>query len=88
MIKLGNMYRDEVSGFEGKAMARTEYLYGDADVGLEPTMLKDGKPMGVFWFREGRLTETLMNRRIGLGDVKLYHDTVGVPALDDDEPPF
>jgi hypothetical protein len=69
MIKLGNIYRDEVSSFEGKAVARTEYLYGDADVGLEPTMLKDGKPMGVFWFREQRLSESMGNKKIGLGDL-------------------
>lgn len=67
MKKLGEVYRDEVSGFEGMAVAQTEYLYGkEFDVGLEPTSMKDGKPMGVFWFRESRLTGK-QEKKIGLG---------------------
>jgi hypothetical protein len=39
---LGERYRDQISGFEGIATARTEKAYSSATVFLEPTELRDG----------------------------------------------
>ncbi len=53
MTKLGEKYRDSITGFEGAAVSRTEYLYGCVRVGLEGST----KPGESFWFDEQRLTE-------------------------------
>lgn len=42
-IKLGQRYRDKVSGFEGVATSRTEFLYGCERVGLEALVGGDVK---------------------------------------------
>lgn len=42
-IKLGKKYRDEITGFEGTATARTDYLYGCVRVSLEGKG-NDGEP--------------------------------------------
>jgi hypothetical protein len=55
MIKLGSMVRDTLTGFKGMATARTEWLYGCARIGIEPTELKDGKPIDAQWFDEQRV---------------------------------
>lgn len=52
-VKLGEKYRDSITGLEGVATARTEYLYGCVRVVLEA--VKDGKPEEL-WFDEQRLT--------------------------------
>jgi hypothetical protein len=52
-VKLGETYRDPITGLEGVATARAEYLYGCVRVVLEGTGdLKDG-----VWFDEQRLTD-------------------------------
>ena len=43
VVKLGDKVRDTISGFEGVAVARTEYLNGCARVGVQPPVDKDGK---------------------------------------------
>lgn len=54
-IKLGEKYRDTISGFEGVATARTEYLYGCVRIVLEGGGLKeDGTPKDCY-FDEQRL---------------------------------
>ena len=45
MIKLGSKVRDSITGLEGIATARTEYLYGCVRITITPTELKDGKPV-------------------------------------------
>ena len=52
MVKLGKQYKDSISGFEGVAISRTEYLYGCVRVGLEGK----AKPGESLWFDEQRLT--------------------------------
>jgi hypothetical protein len=56
-VKLGEKVKDTLSGFEGTATGRAEYLYGCVRVqveGVKPD--SDGKPVEV-WFDEQRLTE-------------------------------
>lgn len=43
-VKLGNTYRDRISGFTGVATARYEYLYGCVRVNLEGPTAEGGKP--------------------------------------------
>ena len=54
MVELGIQYVDSITGFEGVAVSRTEYLYGCVRVGLEGHI----KPGEVFWFDEQRLSSS------------------------------
>ena len=42
-ILLGKRYRDRVTGFDGIATARHEYLNGCVRISITSTVLKDGK---------------------------------------------
>jgi hypothetical protein len=55
MIKLGSRVRDTLTGFEGIATGRTEYLYGCIRILIEPAELKDGKPVEALWFDDQRV---------------------------------
>jgi len=55
-IRLGSRVRDTVTGFEGVAVARTEWVHGCARYGVEATELHDGKPIEAQWFDEQRLS--------------------------------
>ena len=58
-MKLGDKVRDEITGFEGVAVSRTEYLYGCVQIGVQPTGLtENGKPKELEYFDEQRLTES------------------------------
>lgn len=59
MSILGKTVRDKVTGFEGMATARTEHLYGDDLIFIEPVDLRgtDGKPTGGTWYEESRTEE-------------------------------
>lgn len=56
MIELGWKVRDQITGFEGIAIARTEWLYGCTRYVIEPNKLdKDGKLPDPHSFDEQRL---------------------------------
>ncbi len=55
-IQLGKRYRDTISGFEGTATARHEYLYGCVRVLLEGRSVED-KAGEELVFDEQRLVE-------------------------------
>lgn len=58
MIKLGEFYKDRITGFEGIATARTEYLNGCVSVLLQPESLdKEGKIAEHEWFDIQRLID-------------------------------
>lgn len=44
-IKLGTIVRDKVTGFQGMAINRYQYLNGCERYCVQPTELKDGKPV-------------------------------------------
>lgn len=46
-VNVGDHVRDEISGYEGIALARTEWLYGCVRVHVQSKELKDGKPVDV-----------------------------------------
>ena len=57
MIKLGDRVKDSITGYEGIAIARSEYLYGCVSIQVQLQEIKDGKLQSV-WLDEQRLTGT------------------------------
>lgn len=55
MIELGSKVRDEVSGFEGIAFGRSEFLNGCVRIGVQPRIGADGKLPESAWFDEPQL---------------------------------
>lgn len=54
-VKLGNRVRDKITGFEGIAVARVEYLTGCTQIGIAPGIDKDGKVPDTLYFDYTRL---------------------------------
>ena len=52
---LGKKVKDKITLFEGIATARIEYLYGCNQIGITPTVDKDGKLREISWYDEGRI---------------------------------
>lgn len=55
MINLGDKVRDKVTGYEGTATCRVEWLFGCVRVGVQGKVQKDGKPIEVQYFDEASL---------------------------------
>ena len=55
MIKLGSRVKDTFTGFAGIATGRTDWIYGCSRICIEPTELKDGKPIEAQWFDTQRV---------------------------------
>lgn len=55
MIKLGSRVKDTITGFEGVAIGRTIWLYGCERICVEPTTLREGKPIEERWFDDQRV---------------------------------
>ncbi len=47
-VKLGQRVRDTLSGQEGTAVARTEWLYGCVRITVQPEGSKNGRPYDLF----------------------------------------
>jgi hypothetical protein len=56
-VKLGKTYKDSITGFEGVAVSRTEYLYSCVRVAIQPVTLHEGKPVDCYIFDEHQLVE-------------------------------
>ncbi len=54
MFELGKKVRDKITGFEGIAIGKAEYLTGCNQYGVCPPA-KDGEIKPAQWFDEGRL---------------------------------
>lgn len=54
-IKLGQRVRDTLSGTEGTAVARTEWLYGCVRISIQPEGTKNGVPYDYFVVDEAQL---------------------------------
>ena len=54
-FELGDILQDNVTGFKGACLARTEYFTECTHYGLQSQELKDGKPIEWEWFDETRL---------------------------------
>jgi len=44
-VKLGQLVKDRITGFEGIVIAITNWLYGCNRITIQPRELKDGKPV-------------------------------------------
>lgn len=44
-FKLGDVLKDQITGFKGVAICRTDWLNGCTRVTIQPQDLKDGKPI-------------------------------------------
>lgn len=51
-IKLGDLCRDRVSGFEGIVVVRSDYISGCSRIGLQPKIGADGKLPDALHFDE------------------------------------
>lgn len=57
-ITLGKKYKDYITGFEGIAVARIEYITGCIQYELLPQGLqKDGKPKESKWYDQVRISK-------------------------------
>lgn len=54
-VKLGSRVKDMYTGFAGIAIGRTDWLYGCSRIMIEPTELREGKPVDSVWFDEQRV---------------------------------
>jgi hypothetical protein len=69
MVKLGDRVTDTLTGFSGIATSRTEYLYGCVRIVVEPTELREGKPIDGQIFDEQRLDVASTAKTGGPGEV-------------------
>lgn len=77
-IELGLTVRDKISGFQGVAMGRTEYLTGCAHIGVAPRQLKsDGTIHEWQWLDETRLDVVESEKKILIGKSKDAEDKGG-----------
>ena len=67
-VKLGDKVTDYITGFSGIVTARTEYLYGCVRVAVEPTELREGKPVESQYFDEQRVDPQSEVKTGGPGD--------------------
>ena len=60
MIELGSRVRDCITGFEGIAIGRHDFLFGAPEVLVAPETLSEqtGCPSEPYWFDEKRLEVT------------------------------
>jgi len=55
MIKMGARVRDNITGFEGIVIGRSEWMHGCARCAVQSNTLKDGVPIDAEWFDDQRL---------------------------------
>jgi hypothetical protein len=83
MIKLGTKVRDKITGFEGIATSRTEFLYGCIRIGVTPKMDKDGRLGDVQHFDEPQLEELLNEEKISTGNRTIGGPMNSIPTRND-----
>ena len=54
-IALGSKVRDVITGLEGVAVGRSEYLFSVVQIMVQPTRLKDGEIVDGVWLYEEQL---------------------------------
>lgn len=59
MIKLGDEVVDSITGFNGVAYGKTDYLNGCSRIAVQSRELKDGKPVELQWIDEAQLASCL-----------------------------
>lgn len=54
-LELGKKAKDKITGFQGILTARCEFLTGCNRYCIQPTELKDGKPIDSIYFDEAQI---------------------------------
>jgi hypothetical protein len=54
-IKLGTKVKDPITGAEGTAIGKTDWLYGCTRIAVQMPLNKDGKVPDMVWFDEPQL---------------------------------
>lgn len=62
-ILVGDVVRDTISGFEGVAVAKTQWLNGCVRITIQPRALHDGKPVDNYTFDVEQLELTSPRQR-------------------------
>ena len=52
MIRLGDIAKDNITGYKGAVIAITDWLHGCRRLTLQSADMKDGKPIDTFTFDE------------------------------------
>ena len=65
-IKLGQQVRDTLSGAEGVAIGRTEWLHGCPQVRVQPSGCNEGTPLDSFTVAEPQLEVVTEKGSVGL----------------------
>jgi hypothetical protein len=63
-VEFGRLYRDHISGFEGKATGFCSYISGCDQVLLMPGLDKDGKRQEGVWFDDDRLIDVELEEKV------------------------
>lgn len=66
MINLGDEVKDSITGFTGVVISRHEYLHGCMRLTVQPSTLKDGKPIDCVTFDEPQL-QVIKAKKISVG---------------------
>ena len=79
MIQLGDKVRDTISGFEGIATARHQYMYGCVRISVTPKTDKAGKHQDTQSFDEPQL-EVVEAKQVAATPKAKRHGPGDVPA--------
>jgi hypothetical protein len=63
-VKFGRLYRDYITGFEGRCVGFTSFISGCDQVLIVPKVDKDGKHQHGFWFDDDRLIDVKLEQRV------------------------
>ena len=55
MIQLGQKVKDPITGYEGTAVSKTQWLYGCTRIGVQAKIGEDGKVPEMYCFDEPQL---------------------------------
>lgn len=77
-IELGMTVKDKITGLNGVAVCRSSYLTGCDRISIQPTELKDGKPLDWVAFDENQL-DIINNNVIKMNTIDETPTKVGGP---------
>ncbi|MGP8240268.1 MAG: hypothetical protein ACLQQB_00655 [Solirubrobacteraceae bacterium] len=63
-IKFGRLYRDYITGFEGRCTGFASFISGCDQVLIVPRVDKDGKHQHGHWFDDDRLIDVKLDQKV------------------------
>jgi len=63
-VEFGRLYRDHITGYEGRCTGFTSYISGCDQVLLVPPVDKDGKHQYGHWFDDDRLVDVELEEKV------------------------